>query len=54
MFGEISFDKAADQMFKLLEKGEPGVDHELAKGMALLYRHEADKTQGMLEDEIML
>ena len=57
MFGEISFDRAADEIFKSMGKikktGQPEAYDELVKGMALLYRRELNKTDEVFDEEVM-
>ena len=43
MYGDISFDRAIDEIFAQDE--ERGPNDTQGKGMALLYRHELNKTE---------
>lgn len=52
MYGEISYDRAANEMFDV----EPGVDidsesHKKRKARALLYKYESDEASAAAEND---
>ena len=57
MFGEISFNRAANEMYKSIENttkpGQTKTEYELVKGLALLFRRELSKSDEMFDDQIM-
>ena len=54
MYGEISFDRAANEIFEEKEEGSKAQEKlDEAKGMALLYRSGLKKTDDQKQDELI-